>query len=102
MIFDIFPTIVAALGIPAPVGIDGTNIFAVQSPRVLHWYSHRKYVDTFVDIYSILSANGLWRLNTRETWKEVDYKLIQHLDLLSLESNSQSRLPSLNLYNLKW
>ena len=80
MIFDIFPTIVAALGIPAPAGLDGADIFAVQSPRVLRWYSHGQYVDTFADIYSVLSANGMWRLNTRETWEDVEYALFKHLN----------------------
>lgn len=80
MIFDIFPTIVAALGIPAPAGLDGTDIFAVQSPRVLRWYSHGMFVDTFADTYSVLSANGLWRLNTRETMEDVEYALSKHLN----------------------
>ena len=80
MIFDIFPTIVAALGISAPAGIDGTDIFAAQSPRVLRWYSHYQYVDTFADIHSVLSANGLWRLNARETWEDVEYALFKHLN----------------------
>jgi arylsulfatase A-like enzyme len=59
MIFDLYPSITSALGIQAPLDLDGRDIFAEHSPRELHWYSH----NAFGDIYSILSDDGQWRFN---------------------------------------
>jgi arylsulfatase A-like enzyme len=61
-IMDLYPTIVAALGLPVPAGLDGSDVFASpQERRELRWYSHGLYGDSF----SMLSADGQWRLSNR-------------------------------------
>ena len=59
MIFDLFPSILSALEIPVPAGIDGVDIFTPQAPRSLRWYSH----NMLGDAYSMLSADGEWRMS---------------------------------------
>ena len=79
MIFDLYPSILAALGIPAPANLDGTDIFAKPSHRVLHWYSH--YAPGS-DVFSVLSADGQWRLNTWAAGPEVVQELYHHSNFL--------------------
>ncbi len=79
MIFDIFPSITAALGIPAPAELDGTDIFAPRSPRELHWYSSNNYGE----LYSLLSADGQWRFNN---WVGVVQQLIHESQVVASDS----------------
>ncbi len=79
MIFDIYPSITSALGIQAPSDLDGTDIFAEQSPRELHWYSSNRYGD----LYSLLSANGQWRFNN---WVGVVQQLIHESQFVVSDS----------------
>ncbi|MGI9294004.1 MAG: sulfatase-like hydrolase/transferase, partial [Pseudomonadales bacterium] len=58
-VIDIFPTLLAALNIDIPERIDGVNILKPLPARRLFWYLH----NTQVDLYSVLSEDGQWRLN---------------------------------------
>jgi hypothetical protein len=59
MIFDLYPTIMSALGYQVPEELDGVDLFAPAQDRDLRWYSHH---GLWGDTYSMLSANGQWRL----------------------------------------
>jgi arylsulfatase A-like enzyme len=84
MIFDLYPSILSALGIPVPAGVDGTDMFAVPSPRSLRWYSH----GFFGDAYSVLSGDGQWRLITWMGWSEVVKKLLHAPDFFASGSDA--------------
>jgi arylsulfatase A-like enzyme len=56
-IADIYPTLVDALGLKPDAQLDGTDLFKRRSKPVF-WYSQSFWGDT----YSMLSANGEWRL----------------------------------------
>ncbi|MGI9294131.1 MAG: sulfatase-like hydrolase/transferase [Pseudomonadales bacterium] len=58
-VIDIFPTLLAALNIEAPEKLDGVDILKSVPKRRLFWYSHSIHGDQ----YSVLSADGQWRLN---------------------------------------
>jgi len=73
MIFDLYPTIAAALDIPVPAGLDGADLFAPPQPRELRWYTHAGNFDTA----SMLSSNGDFRLST---WRGVSDSLVAESD----------------------
>jgi arylsulfatase A-like enzyme len=56
-IADIYPTLVAALGLKPDAQLDGTDLFK-RREKPLFWYSQSLWGDN----YSALSANGEWRL----------------------------------------
>ena len=76
MMFDLFPSILSALGLPMPAAIDGVDIFAKRSARELRWYSH----NIFGDVYSMLSSDGQWRLGT---WVGVVQQLLHESNFLA-------------------
>lgn len=78
MIFDIYPTILSALGLPVPEGLDGVDLFAPRQDRELRWYSHNGEWDTF----GMLSADGKWRLST---WLKVSEYLYTEDDVVAEE-----------------
>jgi arylsulfatase A-like enzyme len=78
MIFDIYPTILTALEIPVPEGLDGSDLFATTADRELRWYSHNGDMDTF----GMLSADGQWRLST---WYGVNEQLYHENDFRERE-----------------
>lgn len=63
---DIYPTILAAAGIPMPTDLDGTNLWpainaaAPIAPRERGWEVYSENVGTMN--YSLLSGSGEWRL----------------------------------------
>ena len=61
-IFDIYPTIISALGLPAEPNLDGVDLFDSLTPRPLRWYLHQ----SLGDLYSMLSSDGQWRLSVWE------------------------------------
>ncbi len=83
MIFDIYPTILAALGIQTPEKLDGTDLFAPVSDRELRWYSNNMGVDSF----GVLSRDGQWRL---DSWADIKVQLHHESDLI--ESQPVNRL----------
>ncbi|MGI9286500.1 MAG: sulfatase family protein, partial [Pseudomonadales bacterium] len=58
-VIDLLPTLLAALNIDVPENLDGVNFLEPFPERHLFWYSHSIYGDR----YSVLSADGGWRLN---------------------------------------
>jgi arylsulfatase A-like enzyme len=73
MIFDVYPTILAALGIDITADLDGRDIFSPAPERELRWYSGGRGFES----YSMLTSDGGWRLFT---WKSV-------VELLQKESD---------------
>lgn len=59
MIIDLYPTIMAALGVEGPPGLEGHNLLEAAPQRLLRWYSHAHEKDR----YSVLSRDGQWRLS---------------------------------------
>ncbi|MEH6569396.1 MAG: sulfatase-like hydrolase/transferase [Halioglobus sp.] len=76
-IFDIYPTILSALGIAHPNGLDGVDIFSATRERVFRWYSHSLYGDTM----GMLSKDGKWRLIT---WDKISDLLQNETDFVDL------------------
>ena len=76
-IIDLFPTITAALGIPAPPALDGQDLFGDRAPRKLRWFSH----GLLGDAYSVLSDDGAWRLNAIRGWTGEEVGLYRQSDL---------------------
>ena len=75
MIFDLYPTILSALGFPVPAGLDGVDLFAARQERDLRWYSHGLSGDR----YGMLSGDGQWRLNN---WQGVIEQLFHEDDFM--------------------
>lgn len=65
-IADIYPTLVDALGLAPPTPLDGENLFAPRT-RPLFWYSQNLWNDS----YSVLAADGEWRLQGTATTAEL-------------------------------
>ncbi len=82
MIFDLYPTIVNAIGGSSPENLDGVDLLAAPADRVLRWYSH----DRWCDKYGMLSQDGRWRLNT---WESVTELLQNELDTVSKEQTNR-------------
>ncbi len=59
-IVDIYPSILASLGLDWPDGVDGAPVFDAPAnrPGMLRWYSHHP---TRGDWYSMLGGDGRWR-----------------------------------------
>jgi arylsulfatase A-like enzyme len=77
MIFDLYPTIMSALGYQVPEELDGVDLFAPAQDRELRWYSHHGW---WGDTYGMLSANGQWRLSV---WQGVGDTLNQERSFVS-------------------
>ncbi|MFT5484383.1 MAG: arylsulfatase A-like enzyme [Halieaceae bacterium] len=56
-IFDIFPTITAALNLATPAEVDGIDLLHNKRTEPLFWYSH---YDAAMDSSAMLSAGGDW------------------------------------------
>ena len=80
-IFDIYPSIISALGLPAEPGLDGVDLFAPLQTRPLRWYAHTIHGD----IYSMLSSDGQWRLSV---WEGVDRQLHKQEDFVRPEASN--------------
>ena len=84
MIFDLYPTILAALGKAQPEGLDGADLFdSDRPPRTLRWYSHGLYGDR----YGVLSPDGQWRLNS---WQGVTHQLFHESDFVREQPESRT------------
>lgn len=66
-IFDIYPTILSALGIDLPEELDGADVFSKPPERVFRWYSHSLFGDTM----GMLSKDGQWRLMSWENTSDI-------------------------------
>lgn len=80
-IADIYPTLVKALGLKADAHLDGEDLFK-QRKKPLFWYSQNLWEDS----YSVLSANGEWRLQGSNTSTE----LFRYADKLALPEATQN------------
>lgn len=80
-IFDIYPTLLSALDLPAEPGLDGVDLFAPPQPRPIRWYSHH----IFGDRYSMLSSDGQWRLSV---WEGVARQLLKQEDFVRQEATN--------------
>jgi arylsulfatase A-like enzyme len=67
MIFDIYPTILAALGLEPADRLDGKDLFSPRAERELRWYSGGRGAEN----YSMLSRDGHWRLSTWASTVEI-------------------------------
>ena len=84
MIFDLYPTILGALGERPLEDLDGVDLFAEErSPRALRWYSH----GLFGEYYGMLSPDGQWRLSY---WKDVAEQLFHENDFVLTEPASRA------------
>jgi hypothetical protein len=90
------------LGLEAPAGLDGVDLFAPPRPRLLRWYAH----GLRGDVFSVLSEDGQWRFSAvgdgteqLHALEELDRgllrnRLAQHPDIAgSLRSDMQSWIP---------
>ena len=67
MIFDLFPTILSALGLEPTDELDGRDLFAPLTARELRWYSGGRGAES----YSMLTSDGQWRLSTYASTIEI-------------------------------
>ena len=80
-IFDIYPTLVSALDLPAEPGLEGVDLLTPPQPRTLRWYTHH----IFGDRYSMLSSDGQWRLTA---WEGVSRELHKQEDFVRADATN--------------
>lgn len=77
---DIYPTILAAAGVPIPLGLDGQNLWptvtagAPHAPRERGWEVYSENVGTMN--YSFLSESGNWRIASGQGMEPGLYDLL--------------------------
>jgi arylsulfatase A-like enzyme len=87
-IFDIYPTILSALGIDPPKELDGADVFSMPQERVSRWYSHSLFGDTM----GMLSKDGQWRLITWENTSDIlenEKDFVNPMPVNRFEENTQ-------------